>query len=407
MTGLDAVYSQTLSRGSGLPGEAFTSEELFRHEAQRLFYRSWCCIGLTEDVSRPGQARPGELLGQPLLILRNANGVEVFHNLCSHRGALLVTEVVQLKRYIVCPYHSWTYSLDGKLARTPHAGGAGVHDDCGVDRNGSGLRRVRSATWHGLLFVNLSGDAAPFDQFIAPIEQRIGVPVASALRLDPTHSQSAVLNANWKLVIENFVESYHVPSVHRNLEAVNPMALHYQILGGRSYVGQGGNGEKWQQAGGEHDLPARPHGKVSQYEVFWVYPNLILGPIGYLCFVIMLFPKSAAVTHERLEFFFYGEEALAQRYAAERKRQVDFLVHINNEDIGICARTQAGRSSMGFSGGIFCSRQEHSSLRVQQIVAAEMLAGMDAAGSREFSFENIHHPEPARPSHSAPSHSAG
>ena len=395
LTRLETVYSPTLVKGSGLPGEAFTSEEIFRQETERLFFRSWCCIGLTEDVAKRGQVNPVEFLGQPLLVVHNANGVEVFHNLCSHRGALLVTQALQLRRQIVCPYHSWTYSLDGRLERTPHAGGAGVHDDCSIDRNGSGLRKVRSAAWHGLLFVNLSGNAQPFEQFIAPIEHRVGAPVANAFRLDPAHSQTAALRANWKLVVENFVESYHVPVIHRSLEAVNPMALHYQILGGRSYVGQGGNGEKWQRSGGEYDLPARPHGKASEYEAFWIYPNLILGPIGNLCFVIVLFPKSAGVTHERLEFFFYGEDALAEKYAAERARQVQFLVNVNNEDMDICARTQAGRSSIGFQGGIFCARQERTSLRVQQIVAAEMLSDANEKMPDEFSFENIYHPNHA------------
>jgi choline monooxygenase len=391
-------YEPTLSRQVGLPGQAFTDEAHFKLEARNLFHASWCCIGLAQDVATLHRAFPVDLLGQPLLIVRNASGVEVFHNVCSHRGAQLVVQPTTFggNHNIVCPYHSWTYSLDGKLLRTPHAGGAGVHDDPAIDRPNCGLKKVRSAVWNGLVFVNVSGSASTFEEFIAPLEQRTAFLSADHLRHEASRGQSAQLRSNWKIVVENFVESYHVPPVHKDLERVNPMALHYQILGGGSYVGQGGDGVGWQKTGNTLDLPSRPAGRferVSQYEVFWQFPNLIFGPVGNLCFVIILFPQSAALTHERLEFFFYGDEALDSRYSDERKSQVDFLVQVNQEDVGICERVQAGRNSNSFSGGVFCPQQEKSSFRVQQIIAANMCSepsGLQSA-QQSFSFEDIHH----------------
>jgi choline monooxygenase len=392
------TYGPTLARQVGLPGRAFTDEAHFRLEAKSLFQASWCCIGLAEDVAQLHRAFPVDLLGQPLLIVRNASGIEVFHNVCSHRGAQLVAQPTTFggNHHIVCPYHSWTYSLDGKLLRTPHAGGAGVHDDPAIDRPNCGLKKVRAAVWNGLVFVNLSGTALPFEEFIAPLEQRTDFLRTGRLCLDSAHGQSAVMRSNWKIVVENFVESYHVPPVHRDLERVNPMALHYQILGGASYVGQGGDGVDWQKAGSARDLPARPPGRferVSQYEVFWLFPNLIFGPVGNLCFVIILFPQSAALTHERLEFFFYGDQALETSYSEERQSQVDFLVQVNREDIGICERVQAGRNSNGFTGGVFCPQQETGSFRVQQIIAANLCASSnpDRRTPVDFSFEDIHH----------------
>ena len=145
MNKLDAVYGPTFRTGFGLPGEAFTSENLFKEEARRIFHRSWCCVGLIEDVARANEVCPIELLGQPLLLVHNKNGIEVFHNVCSHRGSLLVAEAKMLgrNRPIICPYHSWTYDLDGTLLRTPSAGGASVHEDAAIDRSTCGLTRVR------------------------------------------------------------------------------------------------------------------------------------------------------------------------------------------------------------------------------------------------------------------------
>jgi choline monooxygenase len=401
MSALDEIYGPTLARGAGLPGEAFTSEALFQPEMRRVFHRSWCCIGLAADVSQPNHLRPITLLGQPLLVVHNCSGIEVFHNVCSHRGAVLVSEPRLSSRNlpIVCPYHSWTYALDGALLRTPHAGGAGVHEDPVIDHRACGLKRMRSAIWHGLIFVNLSNDAPPFEAFIAPLAQRTVFLKAGSLHHDATQSRAAAIGANWKIVVENFVESYHLPPVHRDLQSVNPMALHYQILGGASYVGQGGDGRDWQKAG-EHDLPPRPAGgfkSISEYEVFWLCPNLIFQPIGHFLAVLILLPQSATVTHERLEFFFYGPDALQDTHADERARQVEFLTQVNNEDIRICERTQAGRGSLAFTGGVFCPRQETSSLRVQQIIAAHMLhdAPQAAESAIPFSFEDIRHSDRA------------
>src|SRR5690606_3529100 len=107
--------------------------------------------------------------------------------------------------------------------------------------------------------------------------------------------------ANWKLVVENFVESYHVPAIHPELEQVNPMRAHYQILGGHSYLGQGGHDYVATEQEELTGLPLRANADSSQYEVFYIFPNLIFGPVPNFGFVIIANPQSAAVTHERLE----------------------------------------------------------------------------------------------------------
>jgi phenylpropionate dioxygenase-like ring-hydroxylating dioxygenase large terminal subunit len=174
------------------------------------------------------------------------------------------------------------------------------------------------------------------------------------------------------------------------------MERHYQILGGASYIGAGGDGRDWQKAGGENDLPPRPPGRfltVAQYEVFWLYPNLFFQPVGNFCFLIIHFPKAAKLTHQRLEFFFYGEDAMQEKYASERRRQSEFILQVNSEDIGICERAQAGRASSGFTGGVFCLQQEKTSLRAQQIIALHMMSatGGPPVESNELSFEDIRH----------------
>ena len=119
---------------------------------------TWTCIGVGSDLPEPGDTKPVDFVGLPLLMVRAENGeVRVFHNVCSHRGVRLVEQAGQVKRVIVCPYHSWSYNLDGTLFATPHIGGQGKHSCEGFDKKQHPLRRVRSVVWFDMVFINLSG----------------------------------------------------------------------------------------------------------------------------------------------------------------------------------------------------------------------------------------------------------
>lgn len=372
----------------------YTSTEVFREETLRLFRTSWLCIGLVSDVPMPGDIYPVWFAGVPLLLVRDkASDIRVYHNVCAHRGALLATEPRRCRGSIVCPYHSWAFGLDGRLRRTPNIGGAGIHDLSDDTKSRRGLVEIPSASWNGLLFVNVSGTAAPFRDFIAPLDSRIGPLDKDNLRHDGDLSTEMTFEANWKLVVENFVESYHVPSIHPELEKVNPMSNHYQILGGHSYLGQGGLGYTATESEEMVGLPLREAADASTYEVFYLYPNLFFGPLPNLGFVIILNPKSAEVTHERIEFLFYGDEAMTSANESLRRSNASFLQHVNAQDIEICKSVQEGRHSPAFTGGVFAMPQEKTSLHFLKMVAANMLVdeGSLAGEVVDLPTEDIFH----------------
>src|ERR1700679_299276 len=120
-------FAALFERDQGLPGRYFTDEKILQIERQTIFENSWMCIGLSADVPGPGDLIPATIFSQPLLIVRDAGTPRVFHNVCSHRGAMLVEAPARGRPRIVCPYHSWTYKLDGQLVSTPHVGGADQH----------------------------------------------------------------------------------------------------------------------------------------------------------------------------------------------------------------------------------------------------------------------------------------
>ncbi|HVW01740.1 MAG TPA: SRPBCC family protein, partial [Planctomycetaceae bacterium] len=262
----------------------------------------------------------------------------------------------------------------GELASTPHVGGPGTHGCETVDCRSLGLRPVRSAERAGHVFVNLSGTAPEFADWIRPSATRFGAVPWGDLRCDRTLGRSLDVEANWKIVCENFVESYHLPTVHPELNSVNPMAAHYQILGGHSYVGQGGSAYQGEVIA-DGALPVmRGASGYSSYESLLIVPNLILGPLPDMTFSIILLPLSAQRTAERLNFYFVGDEALQPRYDEARTKSAGFIAKVNAEDVSIVESVQHGRRSPAFDGGHFARGQETTSLHFQKMVAAALLS---------------------------------
>ena len=367
-------YAALLERDQGLPGLHFTDEAVFQLERRAIFEKSWFCIGLSADVPAKGDLSPVTVFGEPLLMVRDGATLRVFHNVCSHRGSLLVEASVHGGPRIVCPYHSWGYKLDGTLVATPHVGGAGRHVCPSIDPRGLGLRSVPVAEWAGHVFINLSGTAPPFEQWIRPVAERFGAIPWDDLRRDPALARSLEVAANWKIICENFVESYHLPPVHAALNAANPMEQHYQILGGHSYLGQGGTGYQPDQIAGAGLPRMTTFADASMYEALVIFPNLILAPLPDMTFSIVMLPDSAQRTRERLEFLFIGAEALQDRFRPLREKGAEFVTNVNAEDVGIVETVQRGRWSSAFTGGQFAPDQEATSLQFQKTVAARILA---------------------------------
>jgi choline monooxygenase len=390
---LAADFVALLERGQGLPGRHFTDDAAFELERQTIFTHGWICIGLSADTPTKGDITPVSVLGHSLLQVRDET-LRVFHNVCSHRGALLVETPVRGRARIACPYHSWTYKLDGELVSTPHVGGAHRHTCETIHPEGLHLRSVRSAEWAGHVFINLSGTAPAFDEWIRPVAARFASVEWGVLRRDPASSLTLTVAANWKVIVENFVESYHLPWVHQELNSVNSMESHYQILGGHSYLGQGGDAYEGDRITSASLPRLTSFSDGSRYESLAIFPNLILVPLADMTFSIILHPEAAERTRERLEFFFVTDEALQERFTAERKKNVEFITNVNAEDVKIIEVVQRGRHSIAFTGGQFAEAQEATSLQFQKIVASHVLAGglRPAAELATLPVRDIKHP---------------
>lgn len=369
MSSPNAISGGQTEEVHGLPASAYTSREFMLREQSRLFPHHWMAVGFAHDIPQPGDTRAvNSAAGKSLLMVRGDDGeVRVFHNYCRHRGMRLVTEQTRGSRNIVCPYHAWCYGLDGALIRIPHRRGFGRP---GVEPGDpSGLEEVRTTVWTGIVFVNLSGTAPEFSEFIAPLEKR-WAPFDFSL-LVPGTSMIFELEGNWKLAIENFIDIYHVQFVHPSLNEYIDITKHQFIREGEVVLGQGSE-TNFPTDEGAGKLPVFPGLTSSQkntIEAISLFPNLLLTVFGDNLRAILIEPTSTRSCRERVEIFFVGEEALAPELAEFRTIVSNRFPVFNKEDIGVVEGLQQNFESSAFDHAHFLEFFDDNVQCFQQRVA--------------------------------------
>ena len=331
-----------------LPADTYTSERFLDLERRTLFSKRWVCVGLVDDVPEPGDATPGEVAGKSVILTRDATGaVHVLHNFCRHRGMKILAEPVRRRSCLVCPYHAWTYGLDGGLVRAPHFDGPGSHGSVPVE----GLARVRSAVWHRFVFVNLSGDAPEFADWIAPLERRWARYDLRTLRR--AESRTLAIGSNWKLVVENFIDYYHLPYVHKDLNRYSAMEDHYSIREGDRFFGQGNAryAASDEAAGKLPTFPGLRDADQCVTEAICLFPNLLVTIFNDNLRIILVEPSGPASCRERVEVFVVGDAAAAPELAPLRRALLKRFESFNVEDIAIVERLQDAFTTTDFDGG--------------------------------------------------------
>ena len=355
---LAGPINRPIEEAVGLPNGWYTSEERFQFELERIFAPSWACLGHGADIPRPGDVRPARLLGVPLLMVRTHDAsVRVFHNVCSHRGNELVWAPCRVKRTIRCPYHAWTYDLEGALTGTPNIGGVGLHEARGFDRSAHALHSVRCAVWLDLVFVNLSGDAEPFAEYIAPLARRLdglgGQGYEARLGPAATHGTFELdVRGNWKLAVENNLDASHLPWIHPSLNRQSPLSEHYSFHDAEHLAGQGSTAYETVA----HDSPQLPRIETwppRRGEYPCLYPNAFVSGHGDHFWTMVLEPVAVDRTRERWRSYFVDEAADGAEFAAARRAIRERWATILGEDMGVVEGMQRGRGSRAFTGGVF------------------------------------------------------
>ncbi len=269
-----------------LPPACYTSEAFLELEKEEIFRKEWICLGRVEEVAKPGDYFTTELIDEPLIVARGQdNKVRVLSNVCRHRSSVIV-EGKGTAKHFVCPYHAWSYANDGQLVRAPH-----MDKVKGFEVKSCRLPEFKTEVWHGFLYVNLDGKAKPLAPRLNGLEPYVRN--YHAEQMVHQLGDEEVWGANWKCLAENFMEGYHLSTLHyTGLHKITPTRLCEKIPGGEGYTGY--------KSGYPTRLPQRKphHPDLTEAEkrysmMFWVYPAHVvaLGPdtISYLC----LRPRSA------------------------------------------------------------------------------------------------------------------
>ena len=194
-----------------LPIEAYTSQEWFDREQERIFSRTWAFAGLAGDVSEPGQYVAVQAGLNNIFVVMGEDGQpRAFHNICRHRGTQLLRAVGNTKKVITCPYHDWTYSLEGCLLSVPDR----KNQFSDLDMGSLGLKKASVASWRGMLWVHPDENAEPVEAWFGGVASRLGPHRVEEL-VEYTEGRTAyTIAANWKIVVENYIDGYHLAHLH-------------------------------------------------------------------------------------------------------------------------------------------------------------------------------------------------
>ena len=351
-----------ISHSTALPNRAYTDPEEWLRERDEIISKTWAGLGFSNDIATPGAVYPVTFMGLPLLMVRDQNGhAHVFHNVCRHRGMQLVAEAGETGLMIRCPYHKWGYDLSGQLKSTPNIGGMGIHEVAGFKCADHALAAVRCEESMGIVFINLSGEAPSLSTHLEPLMSRwralAGDHFEEQLIADSGDygAMELTLNSNYKLAVENYCESYHLPFVHPDLNTYSPLDAHYNLLVEPLASGQGTRVYDLAR-GDDQPLPlfsGWDSDRLKTAEYLSLYPNVLLGIQADHFFVILLRPEAVDQTRERLQFFYADRDALTDAFERRRQSLHDAWSLVFAEDISVVEGLQYGRASPAFDGGLF------------------------------------------------------
>ena len=377
------VVNNSIEKAHGLPNECYTSKDYTLIERKKLFEDKWIVAGVASSIPEIGDVKPIDILGMPILILRNKqNEIKVFHNVCSHRGVKLVSKSGKINSLIRCPYHSWSYSLNGELMATPHIGGMNKHSAEGFDKQKSNLKEIRSYIWLDLIMININQNEISFEEYIKPLSDRWEKFWPKKDRELIHHSNDFgyfKLNAkcNWKFAIENYCESYHLPWVHPGLNSYSKIEDHYHIQGlPNRFAGQGTVVYNPQFKGKEKlpSFPNWPKDKENIAEYVALFPNVMLGIHKDHYYAYWIEPISHEFTLEHMVLYYVGEQAAqANKFKSLRKQNHKQWEDIQKEDVDIIQGMQTGRNSPSYNGGNFSPVMDNPTHHFHKWVAQNLI----------------------------------
>jgi Rieske 2Fe-2S family protein len=345
--------AETFAAGAKtLDQKYFVSPEIFTEEQEKIFSKQWMLVGHQSQIAKPGDYLVQEVAGESLVVVRDQRStIRGFYNVCRHRGTRLKEDACGHASAIQCPYHAWTYGLDGRLLGAPH-----MDDVPGFDKADYSLHAVNLGLWEGFIFVNLAKKPASLEKWFAPLAGKFSHWNMSILRSAKRIEYD--VRANWKLMFENYSECYHCPGVHPMLSKVSPYdsaendLTEGPFLGGFMKINKGAgltmSGKACAlQVGNVEDLQ-----HVFYYSIF---PNMLLSLHPEYVMVHQLWPQSPERTLILCDWLFHPEAF--DRPDFNPNDAIEFWDMTNKQDWHVCELSQQGIASRAYQPGPYSPRE--------------------------------------------------
>lgn len=344
------LQQQPIEVAETIPSEWYYDPAFHQWELKAIHHCSWQCIGHINRVKNPGDYFSATVGNNPLLVVRDKENVlRAFYNVCRHRGGPLVTEAEGCVNALQCQYHGWTYWLDGMLRGVPEFDHVKL-----FDKKDYGLVPLSMEVWQGLIFVNLAKSPMPFAPSVDGISERIAPMELSDLLF---HSRVTYdIDCNWKAYVDNYLEGYHIPYVHPELN---------KLLDYREYVTETSACYSLQHSPFKDDTE-NFYGGDGEAFYYFIFPNTMLNILPGRLQINQILPLREDRCRVIFDYYYADIKSVDQKaFIAEDIRYSD---EIQQEDIDICVRVQQGLASMAYDRGRFSVKREEGVYHFQSLI---------------------------------------
>ena len=346
-----------------IPSAWYTDEDLFDLELKTVFSRTWQFAARLDQVAEPGRYVTTDIGGEPIIVVRGLdNTLRGFFNVCRHHAAAVMTDAEGKAAQLRCPYHGWTYSLEGELRGTPDFTGV-----CNFDRASNGLVPVEINVWEKWIFARIEQGETPIKTFLGDdlVNQIEPLELSGMHWLERRHY---AFDCNWKVFVDNYLDGgYHVPHLHKGLDSVLDYSK-YMIENGEHHCLQ------WSPMVGEGAEPqtgAVRKGDRALY--YWIYPNFMINWYHGAMDTNLVIPRGVDSTEVIFDFYFPDVSDKARQ---SNLASIEVGQRIQDEDVAICKSVQAGLNSRAYTAGRLSVRREAGEHLFHRLLHSDLKSGL-------------------------------
>ena len=360
-----------VASASTIPATWYTDERVFHLEKETVFGQSWQFAARLDQLRESGNYVTTEIAGEPIVIVRGNDGeVRGFFNVCRHHAAAVMTETAGRANQMRCPYHGWTYSLEGELKGTPDFTGV-----CDFDRLANGMVPVEIGTWQNWFFVKIDRGRYPqLNGAQSDLNDFLGNDLSAQFReldiskLSWFEQRRYILNCNWKVFVDNYLDGgYHVPHLHKGLDSVLDYS-NYTIENGEHFCLQSSPIASTRK---NDEVSAVRTGKRALY--YWLYPNFMINCYEGMMDTNLVRPLGIDRTEVVFDFYFADiSETMRERNLAS----INVGEMIQQEDVDICESVQRGLQSRAYEAGRLSVRREAGEHLFHRLLYADLKLGI-------------------------------